>query len=122
MQINTERRNKIRDDLFNAIEYEVRSCGKRHTVTGKTLGGQFVFAWTFRDAWNFISAGIATADRYKFHSAKALFNNADVWTEHDKSIQIAIGRCLAYFVEKKMLPLSCVNPHQSNKLYAVLDH
>jgi hypothetical protein len=121
MNIITNNDNRFRNDLFAAIDYEVRPSGKRHTVKGKQLGPHFVFAWIFKDAWDNISAGIASADKYKFHSSEALFNNPAVWKEYAKPIHIAIGRCLAYFVANKMLPLACVNPGaDNNKLYRVL--
>ena len=121
METIAERNTKIRDDLFAAIKYETRRAGKKTTVTGKQLGAHFVFAWIVKDAWDNISAGIAAADKYKFHSSEALFNNPTVWDDYDKPIHIAIGRCLAYFVANKMLPLACVNPGAgNNKLYRVL--
>jgi hypothetical protein len=121
MENMTERNNQIRNDLFAAIDYEERRFDKKHTVKGKELGAHFVFAWIFEDAWNFISAGIAKADKYKFHSAKSLFNNAEVWAGYERPTQIAIGRCLAYFVDNKMMPLACVNPDgDGTKLYRIL--
>ncbi|SFC17613.1 hypothetical protein SAMN05216344_110125 [Polaromonas sp. OV174] len=110
---------RIRVDSFEAIKYEKRP-GKKGAVIGMQLGAHFVFRWIFEDAWKHISAGIATADRCKFHAAESLFNNPEVWDGYEaKGIHIAIGRCLAYFVRKEMLPLFCVNPYASNKLYMV---
>lgn len=108
----------IRADRFEAIKYETRP-GKNGVVIGMQLAAHFVLRWIFQDAWKHISAGMATADRYKFHTAKSLFNDCEAWAGHERSTCIAIGRCLAYFVSKEMLPLHCVNPHASNKLYVV---
>ena len=111
----------IRADRFDVIKYEKRP-GKKGAVIGMQFGAHFVFKWIFEDAWKNISTGIATADRYKFHTVESLFNNPEVWDGYaTKGIHIAIGRCLKYFVENKMLPLFCVNPHaSSNKLYMVI--
>lgn len=106
----------IRVDRFEAIKYETR-LGKNGAVIGMQLGAHFVLKWIFQDAWKHISAGMATADRYDFHTAKSLFNDCEAWAGHERSTCIAIGRCLAYFVTEEMLPLHCVNPHASNKLY-----
>lgn len=108
----------IRTDLFEAIKYE-NPQGKKGGVVGMQLGPQFVFRWIFQEAWKHISVGIVTANRCKFHSSKALFNDPETWVGHDKVIRIAMGRCLAYFVSNKMLPLSCVNPYERNKRYLV---
>lgn len=112
----------IRADRFDVIKYEKRS-GKKGAMVGMQLGVHFVFKWIFEDAWKNISAGIATADRNKAHTAKSLFNNPEVWNGYEaKGIRIAIGRCLKYFVENEMLPLFCVNPHATgSKLYTVID-
>ena len=112
----------IRVDLFDVIQYE-KHPGKKGAMIGMQLGAHFVFKWMFEDAWKNISAGIAKADRYKFHTVESLFNNPEVWGGYEaKGIHIAIGRCLKYFVENKMLPLFCVNPHAtSSKLYMVID-
>lgn len=109
----------IRDDLFAAIKYENRK-GKSGTVIGMELGGHFVFRWIFQEAWKHISVGIVTADRCKFHTAKSLFNDADAWARFEKNESIAIGRCLRYFVDHGMMPLSVVNPNETGtKLYAL---
>ena len=111
--------SRIRTDRFEAIKYEKRS-GKNGTVTGMELSAHFVFLWTFHEAWIHISASVVTADRYKFHTAKSLFNDPEGWDGYDKSIRNAFGLCLKYFVENKMLPLHCVNPTASGaKLYMV---
>ena len=111
----------IRADRFEVIKFEKRLV-KKSAMIGMQLGAHFVFRWIFEDAWKHISAGIATADRNKFHTVESLFNNPEVWDGYlTKGIHLAIGRCLKYFVENKMLPLFCVNPHaSSNKLYMVL--
>lgn len=83
------------------------------------LGPHFVFRWIFQEAWKHVSASIVTAKSWKFHSSEDLFNDAERWAALKKPIHIAIGRCLAYFVNKEMLPLHCVNPHASNKLYVL---
>ena len=108
----------IRQDLFDAIQYDrgEKSAGPM----GKKLGRNFVFAWIFQAAWAKISVGIATASKGKFHTSRQLFNDEATWLGYDKPIQLAIGRCLAYFVANKMLPLVCVNPTMSNKLYMIL--
>jgi len=118
MKSETETNNTpgIRTDLFAAIKYESRKC-KSGTVIGLELGGHFVFRWIFQEAWKHISAGIMTADRCKFHTAKSLFNDADAWAKFGAN---AIGRCLRYFVDHRMLPLSVVNPNETgSKLYAL---
>ena len=110
---------RIRTDRFEAIKYEKRS-GKNGTVIGMQLSAHFVFERIFQDTWKHISVSVVTANRCKFHTAKSLFNDPEVWDGYDKGIHIAIGRCLKYFVENNMLPLHCVNPHISGaKLYAV---
>lgn len=108
----------IRHDLFAEIRYEKR--GKKVAVIGLKLDGHFVFKWIFQDAWKYISAGIVNADRDKLHSTESLFNNPTAWEsygEKRKGTHIAIGRCLAYFVRRNMLPLERFNPHQTNALY-----
>ena len=110
----------IRANRFEAIEYVTHPC-RKSTVIGRQLGPHFVFKWIFLDAWNHISANIATADRYHFHTTESLFNDAKAWAGYEKSTRIAIGRCLAYFVREGMLPLFCVNPQGSNKLYALIN-
>jgi len=120
MTTETDIAARIRHDRFRAIQYEKR--GKKGATLGVELDGHFVFKWIFEDAWKYISAGVVTANRCKFHTSKDLFNNPEVWDgygEKKKGIHIAIGRCLAYFVRQKFLPLSCVNPYASNKLYMV---
>lgn len=88
--------------------------------TGKHLGPHFVFAWIFELAWAKISIGLTKVNKYKFHSTQALFDDDETWLAYEKPIRIAFGRCLAYFVRNEMLPLACVNPDASNKLYMVL--
>lgn len=111
----------IRHDLFAAIKYEKRP-GKRGDVIGLQLDAQFVFKWLVVESWARFSASVVTASRCKFHSSEDLFNDAQRWGELEKPFHIAIGRCLAYFTRKPvLLPLFCVNPHQSNKLYWVID-
>lgn len=109
----------IRHDLFAAIKYE-NPQGKKGGVIGMQLGPHFVFRWIFQEAWKHISAGVLTVNKGDFHSSEALFNDAETWAGHDKATRIAIGRCLAYFVSDKMLPLACVKPYASNKLYRVI--
>lgn len=111
----------IRADRFAAIAYD-KLPGKKGTVVGLQLGPHFVFKWIFLEAWNHISANIATANRSKFYKTESLFNDADVWAGFEIPIRIAIGRCLKYFVDNNMLPLFCVNPHATGaKLYMVVN-
>ena len=109
----------IRHDLFAAISYANRS-GAKGVVTGMDLDGHFVFRWLVREAWDRISASVMTASPYKFHTSEDLFNCPERWVNLAKPFRIAVGRCLAYFVRHKMLPLECANPSMSNKLYTVI--
>lgn len=109
----------IRHDLFAAIKYE-NPQGRKGGVIGMQLGPHFVFRWIFLEAWKHISAGVLTVNKGDFHSSEALFNDAEAWAGHDIGTRIAIGRCLVYFVTHKMLPLQCVKPGGSNKLYGVI--
>ena len=119
MTTNSNIADDIRHDLFAAIAYANRSGAKR-AVTGIDLDGHFVFRWLVQEAWNHISASVMTASPYKFHTSEDLFNDPDRWAELEKPFRIAVGRCLAYFVRKKMLPLECANPWGNNKLYTVI--
>lgn len=111
----------IRHDFFSAIQYQKRK-GRKGTVIGMQLGAHFVFRWVFQDAWKHISASIMTANRCDFHTAKSLFNDAEAWAGLETKEAIAIGRCLRYFVDSKMLPLFCMNPHATGtKFYMVID-
>lgn len=90
------------------------------------LGRHFVLKSLVVEAWKYIGAGIVTADRDTLHSTESLFSNPAVWDGYDeekkKGIHIALGRCLAYFVQHKMLPLERVNPDQTNALYRFIGH
>ena len=119
MSTTINNKSRIRQDLLDAIKYENRQ-GKHGDAIGKQLGAHFVFKWIFQDTWRRVAASIDTANKCKFHTAESLFNDATAWAEYHKPIRIAIGRCLAYFVENEMLPLFCVNPHASNKQYMVI--
>src|SRR5665647_1640594 len=121
MTTETKLTTGIRHDLFAAIPYEKRS-GPNGTVIGLQLGPHFVFKWLVVEAWEHFAASIATANKGKFHSSEDLFNDAQRWAELEKPLHIAIGRCLALFANERnrMLPVSCVNPHQSNKLYGLI--
>ena len=120
MTTTIDRTALIRQDLFDAIKYDNGANLKKKCSIGKQLGPHFVFAWIFKEAWTKLSIGTATVDQYKFHSTQDLFNDDETWAGHDTATRIAFGRCLAYFVTHKMLPLQCVNPSASNKLYAVI--
>lgn len=112
---------RIRADLFEAIKYEKRK-GRGGAVNGLELSAHFVFKWVFQDAWKHFSASIVTADRCKLHTAKDLFNDPTAWAGLERPIQIAIGRCLMYFADNKMLPLSCTNRNSlGSKYYQVTD-
>lgn len=111
--------NGIRHDQFAAIRYQTRP-GRKGAVIGLQLGPHFVFRWIFQEAWKHISAGVLSVNKGTFHSSEALFADAKAWAEHDKVTHIAIGRCLAYFVAHKMLPLQCVTRRPGNKLYGVI--
>ena len=108
----------IRHDLFAAISYANRS-GAKGVVTGMDLDGHFVFRGLVRETWARTSASVVTANPYKFHTSEDLFNDPKRWADLKKPFHIAIGRCLAYFVRHKMLPLECANPGKRNKLYAI---
>jgi hypothetical protein len=108
----------IHHDRFAAIKYQTRK-DKKSAAIGLQLGPHFVFKWLVQESWNHFAASIPTASTCKFYSAENLFNDAERWEALEKPFHIAIGRCLAYFVDKKMLPLSCGNPYASNKLYLV---
>jgi hypothetical protein len=120
MEANNEIKRAIRHDLFAAIKF-VKRPGKKGPVIGLQLGRQFVFSWLVKEAWENFAASIPMASTCKFYSSEDLFNDAERWAALAKTLHFAIGRCLAYFVNNKMLPLECVNPHESNKLYRVID-
>lgn len=120
MTTTIDRTALIRQDLFDAIKYDNGANLKKNCTIGKQLGPHFVFAWIFKEAWTKLSIGITTVDKYKFHSTQDLFNDDETWAGHDKATRIAIGRCLAYFVAHKMLPLECVTLRPGNKLYGVI--
>ena len=109
----------IRHDLLAAIKWEQRpgTKGKTGAVQGIQFPYRFVLKWAFDITWTCTSAGVLVAARYKPHSTEDLFSNAEVWCKYDSEMHRDFGRCLAYFVDKKMLPLYCFNPHESNKLY-----
>lgn len=110
----------IRHDLFAAIQYEKRQ-GKKGDVIGLQLDAQFVFKWLVKEAWEHYAASIPNANKAKFFTSEDLFNDAERWARLDKPFHIAIGRCTAFFMRKKMLPLSCINPHATDaKLYMVI--
>jgi hypothetical protein len=109
----------IRHDLFAAISYGNRS-GAKGAVTGIDLDGHFVYRWLVRETWDRISASVITASPYKFYTAKELFDDPERWAVLETPFRIAVGRCLAYFVRKKMLPLECANPGMTNKIYTVI--
>ena len=111
----------IRQDLFDAIKFDNGANPKKDSPTGKQLGPHFVFAWIFHEAWTKITQGLATANKYQFHTTRALFNDDATWLGYEVSIRIAFGRCLVYFVTNKMLPLTCVNPHQDKKFYVIVE-
>lgn len=118
MTTTTDIPKVIRHDLFGGIKYETRK-GKKSAVIGLQLGPHFVFKWVVQESWKHFAASIPTASTCKFYSSEDLFNDAERWEALEKPFHIAIGRCLAYFVDKKMLPLSCGNPYARNKLYLV---
>lgn len=122
MQNVIDTHHGIRHDLFAAIKFEKRP-GKNGGAIGLQLSPHFVFKWLVQEAWEHFATNIPNANRDKFLTSEDLFNDPTVWDGYDdetkKGIHIAIGRCLAYFVREKMLPLFCVKPHQSNKLYVV---
>jgi hypothetical protein len=113
----------IRHDLFAAIEYEKRPGKHGGTVVGLQLPRRFVLKWAFEITWKYTSAGILLVNRHKLHSTEDLFCNAKVWSQYSVHDHRDFGRCEAYFANQpiKMLPLHCVNQHQTNKLYIVLD-
>ncbi len=120
MNSTIQKNLSIRQDLFDAIKFDGGRYPSKNRSTGKQLGAHFVFAWIFEEAWAKISIGLTKANKYKFHSTQALFDDDETWLTYEKPIRIAFGRCLAYFVENDMLPLACVNPWANNKLYRVL--
>lgn len=118
MTTETDITGRIRNDLFAELKYQSRK-GKKSAAIGLQLGPHFVFKWLVQESWNHFAASIPAASTCKFYSSEDLFNDAERWEALEKPFHIAIGRCLAYFVDKKMLPLSCGNPYASNKLYLV---
>lgn len=121
MKITKEINRAIRHDLFKGIKFEKRPGKKNGPVIGLQLGPQFVFSWLVKEAWENFAASIPTASTCKFYSSEDLFSDAERWAALATTLHVAIGRCLAYFVNNEMLPLECVNPHESNKLYRVID-
>lgn len=118
MTATTDITARIRHDLFAELKYETRK-GKKGTVQGIQFPRRFVLKWNFDVTWKYTSAGVLVAARYKPHSTEKLFANAEVWGKHGSEAHRDFGRCLALFVDKKLLPLYCFNPHQSNLLYVV---
>lgn len=108
----------IRRDLFHSIPFEKRS-GSKGVVEGIDLDGHFVFKWLVQEVWDHACKSVVTANPSKFYTTKALFNDPDGWKELEKQFHIAAGRCIAYFERRKMLPLHCVNPGESNRRYVV---
>lgn len=108
----------IRTDLFEAIRYETRP-GKNGPVQGIRFPRRFVLRWMFEVTWKHVSAGVVAASPYRFHSTEELFNDAKLWAKYDADTHRVFGRCLAYFTndDNRMLPLSCINRHQNNRLY-----
>lgn len=111
----------IRNDLFESIEFKKGVDKKMNHVLGMKIGRHFVPKWIFQETWKHVCTGIAVADKYKLHSTEDLFNNEKVWKSHSDGIHRIIGVCLSYFVANNMLPLTCANPHQTNKLYVLID-
>ncbi len=108
----------IREDLFAAITYK-RLSGKTGPVYGIQCPRHFVLKWNFDVTWKYVTAGIHLVNRYKPHTTEDLFNNAEVWDSYGIEAHRDFGRSLAHFVNGKMLPLSCFNPHESNKEYLI---
>lgn len=108
----------IRTDRYLAIKYETRP-GKNGPVQGIQFPRRFVLRWMFEVTWEQVSAGVIAASPYRFHSTEQLFDDAELWAKYDADMHRVFGRCLAFFTNdtSRMLPLICVNPHQSNKLY-----
>ena len=109
---------RVRHDLFAAFSYQKRSS-RKGTVTGIELGGHFVFQWFVEEVWDHVSANVLTVNPYKFHAVNDLFNDPERWVALKGPFHIAAGRCLAYFEDKKMLPIECVNLGTGNRLYMV---
>lgn len=108
----------IRTDLFDAIKYENRP-GTNGNVQGIQFPRRFVLRWMFEVTWGQVSAGVIAASPYRFYYTEQLFANVDLWAKYDADMHRVFGRCLAYFTNDnhKMLPLNCLNPHRSNRLY-----
>lgn len=108
----------IRTDLFEAIKYKTLT-GEKGPVQGIQFPRRFVLRWMFEVTWKQTSAGVVAANPYRFYSTEELFDDAEVWAKYDSDMHRVFGRCLTYFTsnDNRMLPLSCVNPHQNNRLY-----
>jgi hypothetical protein len=118
MESETSPIKGIRQDLFEAIKYK-RVSGKTGPVYGIQFPRRFVLKWNFDVTWKYVTAGIHVVNRYKPHTTEGLFNNVEVWDSCGIEAHRDFGRCLAHFVNGKMLPLSCFNPHESNKEYLI---
>lgn len=120
MQEVNEIQRAIRHDRFAAIKYQTRKSTTGAAVQGIQFPRRFVLKWVFGVTWRKTSVGILTASRCRFYSTENLFADAELWAKYDDETHRNMGRCLSYFVNNnKMLPLSCVNPSQNNKLYMI---
>ena len=109
----------IRHDLFKAIEFKSRS-GNSGTTTGLQLGAHFVFKWMFQVTWNHFRVTIPAAKTAKWYSCEMLFNDQAKWNSYETGTHLAMGRCLMFYCERKMLPIECANPFASGiKFYWV---
>ena len=121
MTTETDIAGRIRHDLFAELKYQTRKDARGAAVQGIQFPRRFVLKWVFGLTWRKTSVGILTASRCRFYSTENLFADAELWAKYDDETHRNMGRCLSYFVNNnnKMLPLSCVNPSQNNKLYMI---
>jgi hypothetical protein len=79
------------------------------TSLGFPIAGHWVAKSTLIDAWNHVCKGIPSADSRAEHTAKSMYGEGE-WKNLPFGRQLALGRCVKFFVDKGMLPLKISNP------------
>jgi len=114
--------SRIRHDKFAAIKYQ-RPRGDYSGTRGLQLTERnFALQWVVEKSWDHFIVSVPTCWRLNRITAKTLFDDAETWDRYGPGVQHAFGHCLTYFVEKKMLPLSCINiGHSGARVYGPLE-
>lgn len=99
--------------LLDAIPYRRQNANGKTYLALQMPGRKLVRKSHFEEVWNLFWASVHLHKTRRKHTTKELCKDPR-WEERPRGRRIAFGRCMKYFYDHGVLPITLANPHKKS--------